>query len=194
MLVDGDGGHGEELAFGPQHRTRRWPGILLVGLATVALLATGWDMRQQRQEADRLLAAVEASQSTMVHAESSVVATVTYASPALVLTKTPPEVRQDLAELVEAVAAEEAASVEAARGEVEALALWPWHDDLERARTAYLHYLDDRAARLLAGAAGAGTTAEGAERSDQYLREARDVLISAVDDDQAARVDALLAR
>jgi hypothetical protein len=194
MLVDGQGPHSEELAFGPQHRTWRWPGILLVGLATVALLATGWDMRQQRQEADRLLAAIEASQSTMVHAENSVVATVTYASPALVLTKTPPAVRQDLAELVEAAAAEEAAFVEAARGEVEALVLLPWHDDLERARTAYLHYLDDRAARLLAGAAGAGTTAEGAERSDQYLREARGVLISAVADDQAARVDALLAR
>ncbi len=194
MLVSGHGPHGEELAFGPLRRARRWPGIVLVGLATVALLATGWDMLQQRQEADRLLAAAEASQSAMVHAENSVVATVTYASPALVLTKTPPAVRQNLAELVQDVAAEEAASVGAARRTVEALAFWSWHDDLERARTAYLHFLDDRTERLLAGAAGAGTTTEGAERSDQYLREARDALISAVDDDQVARVDALLAR
>lgn len=194
MLVDGQSPHDEELAFGPQRRARRWPGILVAGLITVALLATGWDMRQQRQEADRLLAAAETSQSAMVHAENSVVATVTYASPALVLTKTPPAVRQDLVELVEGVAAEEAASVGAARGTMEALAFWSWHDDLERARTAYLRYLDDRTERLLAGAAGATTTAEGAERSDQYLREARDALISAVDDDQAARVDALLAR
>lgn len=194
MLLDGDGAHGETLAFGPANHIRRWPRITLAVLIAGIVLVAGWDARQHEREADQLFAAIEKSQATMAYAERAVVATVTYASPALVLTKTPQAVRQDLVELVEDVAAEEAAAVEVARGQVAVVAFWPWHDDIDVARTAYLQYLDHRATRLLAGAAGSGTTAEAAERADQYLREARNALISALNDGRAARVDALLAR
>jgi hypothetical protein len=106
----------------------------------------------------------------MAYTERSVIAIVRYASPALVLSKTPQTVRRDLVELVEDEAADGAASIQIAPRNVAALRFWPWHDDLDAARTAYLDYLDHRTARLVAGAAGSGTTADVAEQTAALLR------------------------
>jgi hypothetical protein len=72
------------------------------------------------------------------------------------------------------------------------LRFWPWHDDLDAARTANLDYLDHRTARLVAGAAGSGTTADVAEQTAALLREARDALRSALSDDKSPIADQLL--
>jgi hypothetical protein len=194
VLVQDDGARSEELAFGPDSRGRRWPRIVLAGIVVIASAAAGVDARQRADEAAALVAGIEQSQATMVYAERSVIAIVRYASPALVLSKTPEAVRQDLVQLIEDQAADGAASIQVARGNIAAVRLWPWHDDLEVARTAYLDYLDYRTARLVAGAAGSGTTTEFAAHADGLLREARDALRSALDDDDAAGISELLVR
>lgn len=143
------------------------------------------DARQHAREAAELVSGIEQSQATVAYAERSVVAIVRYASPALVLSKTPETVRRDLVQLVEDEAADGAASIQIARSNVAGLRFWPWHKDLDAARTAYLEYLDHRTARLVAGAAGSGTTADVAEQTAALLREARDALRSAVSDESA---------
>jgi hypothetical protein len=193
VLLRDDGARSEELAFGPDSRGRRWPRIVLTVFVVIASATAAADARQRSAEAAALVAGIEQSQATMVYAERSVVAIVMYASPAL-LFKTPDAVRQDLVQLVEDEAADGAASIQVARGKIAAVRFWPWHDDLEVARTAYLEYLDYRTARLVAGAAGSGSSTEFAEHAYELLRAARDALRSALDHDEPAGVSELLAR
>jgi hypothetical protein len=136
----------------------------------IASAGTVVDARQRAREAAELVSGIERSQAIMAYTERSVIAIVRYASPALVLSKTPQTVRRDLVELVEDEAADGAASIQIAPRNVAALRFWPWHDDLDAARTAYLDYLDHRTARLVAGAAGSGTTADVAEQTAALLR------------------------
>jgi hypothetical protein len=56
---------------------------------------------QRADEAAALVARIEQSQATMAYAERSLVAIVRYAAPALLLSKTPETVQQDLVRLVE---------------------------------------------------------------------------------------------
>ena len=183
MLVQGDDARSEELAFGPAGRGRRWPWIALALFIAVTAVGVAVDARQRTREAAELVSGIEQSLATMAYAERSVVAVVRYASPALVLSKTPESVRRDLVQLVEDEAADGAASIEVARDNLATLRFWPWHDDLDAARAAYLEYLDHRTARLVAGAAGSPTTADVAEQTAALLREARDTLRAALSDD-----------
>jgi hypothetical protein len=185
VVVQDDGRRSEELAFGPAGRNRRWPWIVLALVVATAAVGVAVDTRQHAREAAELVSGIEQSQATVAYAERSVVAIVRYASPALVLSKTPETVRRDLVQLVEDEAADGAASIQIARSNVAGLRFWPWHEDLDAARTAYLEYLDHRTARLVAGAAGSGTTADVAEQTAALLREARDALRSAVSDESA---------
>jgi hypothetical protein len=184
-----EGARSEELAFGPSHDGRRWPWVVLILVVVIAAVGAGVDARRRTDEAAELLGGIEQSQSTMTYAERSVVATVTYASPALVLSKTPGAVRQDLVQLVEEAVAKGAGSVRAVRSDVAGMTFWPWHDDLEAARTAYLAYLDHRLARLEVRQA----STESYEHSQLLLRVARDELRSAVEAEDGERIDRLLA-
>jgi hypothetical protein len=187
MRVDEDTAAAEELAFGPVQR-RRWPQLVLVAVVALVAVAGLLDSRQRDREIDDLLAAVEASESTMRYAEQSVAATLTYASPALLLLKTPEPVRADLVELVRDAAQEGVTAVGTARTEVTAVDVWAWHGELEQARTAYLAYLDHRTSRLESRRSSTESSAE----TQALLRAASDELRSAVGPEDAARVDQLL--
>ncbi|HEX2361371.1 MAG TPA: hypothetical protein VHI11_04795 [Jiangellaceae bacterium] len=67
MRVDEDTAAAEELAFGPVQR-RRWLQLVLVAVVALVAVAGLLDARQRDREIDDLLAAVEASESTMRYA------------------------------------------------------------------------------------------------------------------------------
>jgi hypothetical protein len=187
MHVDEETSAVEELAFGPSRRRRR-PQLLVAALIALVAFAGWLDAQQRDREIDNLLAAVAASESTMRYAERSVAATLTYASPALLLLKTPEPVRADLVEMVRDAAREGGTAVGTTRTAVTAVDVWAWHGDLEQARMAYLAYLDHRTSRLESHRSSTESSAE----TQALLRAASDELRSAVGADDAARVDQLL--
>jgi hypothetical protein len=169
---------------------RRW---FWITVAVLIAVATGFviDERQRDRETEQLLRAVESGQATVRHAEQLVAATVTYATPALVLSQTPEPARADLVGLVEDAAADAAAAVRRVRGQATAVEFWPWHRELDRAQQAYLAYLGGRESRFAAASADIWTLAEVDEMSADLRESTSAALRAAAGPDSAGEVDRL---
>jgi hypothetical protein len=138
----------EEFSLGPTRPPRRWPWVLL---AVVIVLGAGFsvlDSRARDREVAELLVAVERGETAVTYAERRVAAMVTYASPALWSSATPPRARLDLEGFVQDAAGGGAVRIRGLAAEVAGTEVLPWHRALTAARDSYAAHLRDRAAYL----------------------------------------------
>ena len=138
----------EGLSLGPTRPPRRWPWVLLV---VVLVLGAGFsvlDSRARDREVAELLSAVEVGETAVTYAERRVAAMVTYASPALWSSSTPPRARRDLEGFVQDAAGGGADRIQGLAAQVAGTEVLPWHRSLAAARDSYAAHLRDRAAYL----------------------------------------------
>jgi hypothetical protein len=169
---------------GPSRASRR---LLLVLVAVLVLVGWRLDAGEREREADALVAEVAAGERSARWASARVRGAVQYASPAVVLSSTPPGARRDLAAVIERAAAQAAGVLREDAGAVRALPVRGWHDDVRRARDAYAQHLELRAERYDAVARDALADLPPDDAADARDR-ARRALVVLVGRDAAAEL------
>jgi hypothetical protein len=132
----------------PQIRTRRrWPWIALTVLAV--FLFAGWQINswQQDRASAHLTALAESAETVIQRGESSIQATVAYASP--LLRVGPPDVKAQLEDLVLAEASRARLNYERERQQIEEMSIPPWQAVARDQKAAVLARLDERARTIL---------------------------------------------
>ncbi len=148
----GTGGAGEHLGASPR-RLPRPVVVAVVALLLVVVVAAVADGPLRRREQGQLADTARAAQQSIDFTDRRVSGTVQYVSPQLTSATTPPDVRADLAGIVQKSASGRVPALQARRDAVAATRLVPWHAAERKARTALLTYLDERLRLLRAVAA-----------------------------------------
>lgn len=138
----------DELALGPSRPPRRWLWVVLAVVVALGAAFSVLDSRARDREVTELLVAVEHGEGAVTYAERRVAAMVTYASPALWSSATPPGARRDLEGFVQAAAGDGAERIRRLAADVAGTEVLPWHRSLAAARDSYAAHLRDRAAYL----------------------------------------------
>lgn len=136
-----------------QQRHRRWPWIVAAVLAVVIFAAWQVNSWHEKQLSNDVSTSADQALATIERGESSVRATVAYASPQLQVG--PPDVKDALEELVRSAVAQAQLGYDEARRQVADISILPWQRQLEAERLATLATLDERA-RTLTEATGQG--------------------------------------
>jgi hypothetical protein len=135
-----------------QHH-RRWPWVIAAVLAVFAF--TAWQVNSWAEErlSDEVTASSDAALAAIERGESTVRATVAYASPQLQVG--PPEVKAALEELVRSAVTQAQLSYTQARSQVADISIFPWQQEVKAEQRAALTKLDERA-RTITEATGQG--------------------------------------
>lgn len=154
MSAPAPAGVSELLAAGDDRapRTRRWV-WLVAALAVVAALVAWADGAQRGREFEAVVDRTAQGAQLARWADGLVGSTVQYASPLLISTRVPADVRAGLGDLVSQSAGRGAADLRQARTALAETTVLPWHSALRQARDAAVAYLDARLAFLDAVAA-----------------------------------------
>jgi Tfp pilus assembly protein PilX len=138
----------EVLDSTPRNRThRRWPWIVLTVLAV--LVFAGWQINSWQQDRARadLTVLAESAEAAIERGESSIQATVAYASP--LLRVGPPEVKAQLEELVLTEVSRARINYERERQQIEGISIPPWQSTARTQKATVLATLDERARTIL---------------------------------------------
>jgi hypothetical protein len=126
---------------------RRWPWIVLTMISVLVFAA--WQINSWQQDRARadLTALAESAEAAIERGESSIQATVAYASP--LLRVGPPEVKAQLEDLVLAEASRVRVNFERERQQIEGMSIPPWQPVARAEKAAVLATLDERARTIL---------------------------------------------
>jgi hypothetical protein len=154
---------------------RRW-WLVFGTLALLLVVGAAWlDARERAREFHQLVRCAQDGQDAIRYADGSTAAMSQYVRPAL-NTAAPESVHAGLLQLIEQAAANGSPAVERARAGCVTVSPAAWHGDLNRARAAYVDYLEAWSAYLDAAAAdGREIFVEHPELSE-HLAVARDAL------------------
>ncbi|MDQ1687663.1 MAG: hypothetical protein QOK42_638 [Frankiaceae bacterium] len=171
---------------------RRLP--VVVVLALVALgSAVALDRAQSHREDTALLRCVEHAQLQVSHALGVVGAVAQYSSPQLSSPQVTLAVRRSLRALVQQSAGQGVEPVEQQRAACARTSLRPWHRAQQRARAAYLAYLDGEREALAALARDFNAYGVSDAARSQRKAAARTALLQVLSGTRAERVAALLS-
>jgi len=184
--VDELSGPGQDQA--PGIRPRHVLVVLLLGLLVAGLVA---DLRRHERELDELLRQIASAEQVIRASQASLASLTDYQSALLVRADAPPAARAAAYDNLARDAARWAPQVRAAGQQVDSDRLLPWHDRLERTRTAYDLRLRAWSALLERTRADPAAGLDGQGDVSSALEQARLVLTEAVDGD-TQRVRAIL--
>jgi hypothetical protein len=169
-----------------RNRLTRWWPVLVVLVMVSAIALYGLDQRDRERELDALLVQVERGQAAIRFSDARVQAMVQYASPQLLSARAPERVRASLRAIVQKAAADRLPPMHQRRAAVARLSVAGWHTDVRRARAAYLAYVDERIAVLLAVSANLRALYQSQPQAQRLLTEARSALLMVVSEDRSA--------